>query len=181
MTSRHWPSTFVVALLAGAFVASTGLSQEAAPGANLPEPVAKAFETAFPKGKIHKVDSEVEDGVTVYDFEFGDGAIEKETDITADGTMLEFTVVVTPKDVPPAAMKAIRQAAKGAKMKRLEHIEISYEPQDGKVVKLPATVTHYAAELTKGKLHGEIVVAPDGAVVDSPKWVEEKPVDKTEK
>ena len=51
----------------------------------------------------------------------------------------------------------------------------------GKVVKLPETVTHYAAELSKGKLHGEIVVGPDGSVVSTPKWVEEKPVDKGEK
>jgi hypothetical protein len=172
---------FVVALVAGAFAASTGLSQTAAPGTRLPDPVAKAFETAFPKGKILKVDAEEEDGVTVYDFEFKDGAIEKETDITADGTMLEFTVVVVPKAVPAPAMKAIRAAAKGAKIARLEHIEISSETQDGKVVKLPETVTHYAAELTKGKLHGEIVVLPGGAVVDSPKWVEEKPADKTGK
>ena len=182
MTSRSWPSMFVVALGAVAFLAPAGFSQTAVPADKLPELVAKAFETAFPKGKIEKVDAEEEDGVTVYDFEFEDGGIDKETDIAADGTMLEATVVVAPKTVPAAAMKAIREAAKGAKIQRLEHIEVQYETKEGKVVKLPEMVTHYAAELSKGKLHGEIVVGPDGAVVDAPKWVEEKkPAEKSEK
>ncbi len=105
----------------------------------LPDAVTKTFKKTFPKGEINKLDVDVENGgVTVYDIEFKDGAIDKETDIAADGTMLEFTVVVEAKAVPPAAMKAVRKAAEGATMGRIEQIEISYETKDGKVIKLPS-------------------------------------------
>ena len=113
---------------------------------------------------------EAENGVTVYDLEFTDGSIEKETDITADGTMLEFTIVVDAKDVTAAAMKTIREATEGATIKRIEHIEIGYETKDGKAIKLPKTVIRYAVDITKGDKTTEIVVDPDGAVVEPAKW-----------
>jgi len=141
-------------------------TETAARDTKLPDPVTKTFKTTFPKGEITKVDVDEENGVTVYDLEFKDGAIEKETDITADGTMLEFTVVVRAKDVPAAAMKTVRKAAKGATIKRIEHIEIGYETKDGKAVKLAKPVTHYAVEIAKGDQSTEIVVDPDGAVVE---------------
>ncbi len=134
----------------------------------LPEPVAKTFQAAFPKGEIVKVDAEEEDGVMVYDLEFKDGAVEKETDITADGTMLEFTVVIPAKEVPAPAMKTVRAAAKGGKIGRIERIEIGYETKDGKAIKLDKPVTHYAAEIVKGDTTSEVVVAPDGTRVVEP-------------
>ena len=174
--------TPLLMLVAGAFagaalVASTALAQEKATETKLPDAVEKTFRTAFPKGEIHKVDAEEENGVTVYDFEFKDGDSEKETDIAADGTMLEFTIVVVPDSIPAAAMKTISNAAKGAKIERLEHIEVSYETKDGKVVKLPKVLTRYAAEMSKRQKRAEVVVNPDGTVIDSPEWiaVEAKP------
>jgi hypothetical protein len=136
------------------------------PAIKLPDPVAKTFQAAFPKAEILKVDAEEENGVTVYDLEFKDGTTEKETDITADGTMLEFTVVIPAKKVPAAAMKAVRAAAKGAKIGRIEQVEISHETKDGKAVKLGKPVTHYAVEIVKGDKTSEIVVAPDGTVIE---------------
>lgn len=146
------------------------LSKIEKPTIKLPDPVTKTFKATFPKGEITKLDVDEENGVTVYDIEFNDGRIEKETDITADGTMLEFTVVIPAKEVPVAAMKAIREAAKGAKMNRIERIEISYDTKDGKEIKLDKPMAHYAVELTKGDQIAEIVVNPDGTVVESAKW-----------
>ena len=161
-------------------IATAGHPQATKTDTKLPDPVAKTFKKAFPKGEIQKVDSEDENGVTVYDFEFKEGDTEKETDIAADGTMLEFTVVVAADAVPAAAMKSISVAAQGATIERLEHIEIQYEIKDGRVVKLPKVVTHYAAEMAKGKQRAEIVVKLDGAVVDPAKWdqAEVEPGDK---
>jgi hypothetical protein len=135
-------------------------------GRELPEPVANTFKSIFPKAEIEKIDVDVEDGVTVYDLEFREEKVEKETDIAADGTMLEFTIVVTEKDVPETAMKAIQKAADGAAIKRIEHIEISYETKDGKAVKLAKPVTNYAAEIEKAGKTSEIVVYPDGKMVE---------------
>jgi uncharacterized membrane protein YkoI len=169
MTTRGLMRSVAV-LCALALLPATGYAQKPKADAKLPEPVRKTFEARFPKAEIQKVDAEEEGGVMVYDVEFKDGSTEKETDIAADGTMLEFTVVIDAKAVPEAAMKPIQKAAEGAKMKRTERIEITHETKDGKVVKLPKTVTHYAVEMTKGDQSAEIVVDADGKVLEEAKW-----------
>jgi uncharacterized membrane protein YkoI len=136
----------------------------------LPAAVKNTFRARFPAAKIEKLDVEEENGVTVYDLEFQDGTVEKEADITAEGTLLEVTVVIDEKDVPEAAMKPIRKAAEGAKMKRIERIEIRCEVKNGKTNTLPKAVTHYAVELSKGNNTAEIVVAPDGKVIEPANW-----------
>jgi uncharacterized membrane protein YkoI len=55
-------------------------------------------------------------------------------------------------------------------MKRVERIEISYETKDGKAIKLPKTVTHYAVELKKGDKEAEIVVDANGKVIEPAKF-----------
>jgi hypothetical protein len=80
--------------------------------------------------------------------------------------MLEVTTVITVKDLPAAALKSIRQATQGATLKRIERIEINYEIQDGRAVKLDAPVTHYAVEYTRAEKTTEIVVAPDGTEIE---------------
>lgn len=155
------------AVLCGLAVLSvSGHAREGTKEARLPDAVRKTFTSRFPGGEIEKVESEEEGGVTVFDIEFKDGGVEKETDIAADGTMLEHTVVIDAKAVPSAAMKAIREAAAGATMGRIEEISMSHETRGGKVVKLPATVTHYEVELRRGGRKAEIVVDPKGGVIE---------------
>jgi hypothetical protein len=160
----------LVGFIMPAIVPTTGRSQATTLEGKLPEPVKKAFKSHFPNGEILKLDVDVENGVTVYDVEFKDGATEKETDITADGTMLEYTVVIAEKAVPSAALKAVLKAADGAKLKRIERIEITHETKDGKAIKLPRPLTHYAVDMEKGAKTAEVVVAPDGEVVEAAKW-----------
>ena len=155
--------------------AAAGRAEDTATKTKLPDPVAAAFKAAFPQGEIQKVDAEVENGVTIYDFEFKDGDTEKETDIAADGTMLEYTVVIAADAVPAAAMTGIKKYAKGATIGRCEHIEGTYETKDGKNLKLAKPVTRYAAEMTKGKLKAEVIVNPDGSVAEAPEWVKAEP------
>lgn len=174
MTDMRGLMLGVAAFCGLALIPATGRAQKTASDTKLPDAVRKTFEARFPRAEIHKVEVEEEGGVTVYDLEFKDGATEKETDITADGTMLEFTLVIDAKAVPQAAMKPIREAAEGATMTRIEEIEISYETKDGKVIELPRTVTHYAVELMKGDQSAEIVVDPDGKVIEPAKWSGDK-------
>jgi hypothetical protein len=158
-----------VALCGLALLPVTAGAQKA-PETKLPEVVRKTFATKFPNAQIQKVDVEEEDGVTVYDVEFKDAQGEKETDIAADGTMLEITYVIQPKDLPEAAAKPILKAAEGATKGRTERIEIRYRTKEGQVVKLPKPVTHYAMEMTKGGRSAEIVVDSSGKVLEEPKW-----------
>ena len=164
---------FVVAFMGLALLVAVGRSTPLAPD-KLPEPVAKTFKTLFPNGTIEKLDVEEENGVMVYDFEFKAGMREKETDIAGDGTMLESTLVITAKVIPAPAMKAIRGAAKGARLGRMEWLKTHYEAKDGKIIKLPKPVIHYAVEMTRGDQKAEVFVTPDGTVTEGPEWVNAK-------
>lgn len=172
MTRSSWLVLGVVGLAGLGCWSATARSESLAPDSPLPDPVAKTFRAAFPNAEIQKLDVEVEDGVKVYDFEFKDGAVERETDISDDGTMLEVTLVIDPKEVPAAAMKAIRKAAQGATLGRTERIEVSWEIQDGKLVKLKKPVTRYASEMAKGNLKAEAIVTSGGKLVEPPSWSE---------
>ncbi len=135
------------------------------PKVELPAAAANAFKNAFPNGRIQKLDVDEENGVIVYDIEFTNGKAEQETDIAADGTILEVTLVVDADAVPPAALKAIEKAAAGAKVTRIENIDIRYETKNGKPIKLAHPVRHFAAELIRGSKKTEVVVTLDGAPV----------------
>jgi hypothetical protein len=165
---------FMAVLVGLVFIATVGRSNPIAPE-NLPEPVAKTFKTVFPNGTIQKLTEEEENGVMVYDFEFRAGERDKETDIAADGTMMESTLVVVATAIPAPAMKAIKKAAKGAKLGRLEWIEMRYEVKDGQVIKLPAPVIKYAAEMARRDQTAEVIVAPNGTVIETTEWVSSVP------
>ena len=172
----------LLALLTAVLLSSTGRAAETAmPEAKLPEAVAKTFRAKFPKAEIIELEVEDENGVTIYDFEFKDKGIEKETDIAADGTMLEFTDVVAADSVPEPVMKSIRNAADGATIQRLEHVLISYEAKEGKIVKLAQPKVQFEAEMAKGEQRGEVTVASDGTVVEPAKWFRVKDGEKEDK
>jgi len=159
----------LIALLGLAFVVGTGGSAPVSPD-KMPEPVANTFKTMFPNGTIDKLDAEEEEGVMVYDFEFRAGDREKEADIAADGTMMESTLVIVAKDIPPAAMKTIKKTAGKATLGRLEWLETFYKTEAGKLVKLPKSEIHYAAELHRDGKTAEVFVTPAGKVTEAPDW-----------
>ena len=162
-----------LALAWAVFIAGTGLAfakERSKENIQLPEPVGKAFKAAFPKAEVTKLDVEKENGVTVYDFEFRDGGSERGTDIAANGTVLEVTLVIDATRLPPAAMHIIRRAAKGVPMKRIEKVKVIYKTEAGKITKLPKPKTHYAVEMTRGNQECEVVMAADGRLLEPMKW-----------
>jgi len=161
----------LIAVLVGlAFVATAGRSDTVDPD-KLPESVARTFKSMFPIGTIEKLTSSEENGTTVYDFEFRARGREMETDIVADGTMIESTLVIAAADIPAPAMKVIQKAARGAKLGRLEWIHTLYEIEDGKAVRLATSVVKYAADMARRDKTAEIIVAADGSVLEAPVWV----------
>jgi uncharacterized membrane protein YkoI len=172
MTNARGLLVCVVAFCGLALLPAAGRAQatKGAGDTKLPDAVKKTFDAKFPGAQVHKIDVEEEGGVMVYDLEFRDGAVEKETDIAADGTMLEYTIVIDARAVPAAAPAPIRKAAEGGTMKRVERIEISHETKGGKVVKLTKPATHYAVEIEKGGKTAEIVVDSDGKVLEEAKF-----------
>ncbi len=169
MKSYRWAAAALTLACASVMVAPV-LAKELPISTPLPDAVGETFRIRFPHAQISKLDVTEENGVMVYDIEFADGKTEKETDIAEDGTMLEFTLVIDAKAIPAVPMKSIRKAAGGARLGRMERIELWYELEDGKVVKLPATEIRYAAELSKGEKKTEVIVDQSGAVVERPDW-----------
>src|SRR5213082_3435107 len=74
-------------VVAGLLLAAAGEAKTLTRSARLPAAVEKTFHASFPAGKIRRVDAEIEHGMPLYDFEFKDGAVQKEADIARDGTL----------------------------------------------------------------------------------------------
>lgn len=134
----------------------------------LPPAVKQALATHCPNCEIRQASREVENGVTIYDFEFKHG--KGEVDITADGLVVSRETVIHEKDVEAAALDKIRQAAAGGRVGQILKEEVSADLLDGKVLLLESPKFFYEAELAKGDQVAEIKVTPNGEVVEAPVW-----------
>ena len=142
----------------------------------LPAAIAQAVKANFPGAEIKTAEVEKEAGINLYEIEFmaGRGEIE----VAEDGTVMDIATIITMKDLPKAAAEAIYKAAAGAEIKQIEksevRAEIKKEGEKGTLVKLASPRYVYEAELVKGEQKGEVQVAPDGKVVEGPKWNKEE-------
>jgi hypothetical protein len=138
----------------------------------LPDKVRGTFVEKFPNAVINKAKSATKDGVAVWNIEFRDGKSQRATDIAEDGTMLTVMANLTVKTVPKPVMRTLEAAVKdsGAKLGRLERMDVTSEAKDGKVVKLDKQTTRYAAEVTKDGQTAKIVVDEKGRVLEEPKF-----------
>jgi hypothetical protein len=161
-TGLKWPILVLTCL--GIAIATAVLA--AAPlRPAVPDAVSKAFKEKFPQAKVTQMDMEVDEEVTVYNYVFKDGSAEKETTIAEDGTILEIGYVIPAKELPDAAMKAIKKMAPGATLERIVRIEATHDAIDGAVTKLPQTFIDYEVQLKKPDKDGSMVVTPDGKVL----------------
>ena len=136
--------------------------------AELPAAVAEAIRSNCPGCVIDKATREIEHGVTVYDIEFKRG--QGEMDVAEDGSVIDHETVSETKEVPAAALEAIRRGADGGKVKQIARDEIRAEVKEGKVIKLEIPKYVYEADLVLGDKVAEIQVDADGQVIEAPKW-----------
>ncbi|MCX5684224.1 MAG: hypothetical protein NT049_11135, partial [Planctomycetota bacterium] len=108
--------------------------------------------------------------------EFQKGDRGGEVTVAPDGTIVEIVTGIEAKDVPEAALAAIRKAAAGATLTEIERDETHAEPVGGSFAKLDKVRTVYWAEFARGELTGEITVASDGAVIETSSELEAKDV-----
>jgi uncharacterized membrane protein YkoI len=138
----------------------------------VPPAVAQAVKANCPGAVVDKMDIEKEAGITLYDLEFKAGR--GEIEVAEDGTVMDIATIVALKDLPKPAADAILKAAAGAKIQKVEkseiRAEIKKEGEKGLIVKLAAPKYVYEAELLQGEKQGEVQVAPDGKIVEGPKW-----------
>jgi hypothetical protein len=178
MKRTNWMRLTFVFTLALVLTASSGWArqegQEHAKKANveLPAAVAKAIKDNVPNAEIDRAEVEKEAGINLYDIEFKAGR--GEIEIAEDGTVMDLATIVAIKDTPRPAAEAIQKAAGGAKIQQVEKSEIRAEIKEeggkGTIVKLATPKYVYEAELVQGEKRGEVQVAPDGKIVEGPKW-----------
>lgn len=145
-----------------------GTSEEKLKISQLPAAVAHAIKSNCPGCDIDKAAREVENGVTVYDIEFKSG--KGEIALAEDGSVIDRETAVSLKDVPPAALEAIRKGASGGKIKYVAKGEIHAELKDRQIIKLSSPRYVYEAGLQKDNQVAEIEVTSEGQVVEAPEW-----------
>jgi hypothetical protein len=162
-----WPKKYLVGTIT---VAEDGKAVEelqwkaapsaAAPGAKtekteakveLPEAAAKAVKEAFPAATLSETKIGEKNGVKVFELKLKDGEAESEVVVTAGGVIVTVGAKVELEDVPEAAAAAIKKAAEGAKINKVEKIEVRAEAKDGEVAKLEKAKIVFEAKLTKQK------------------------------
>lgn len=136
--------------------------------AQLPPAVLEGIKTNCAGCSIDKATREVENGVTIYDIEFKRG--KGEIAIAEDGSVIDREVVVRLKDVPAAALDAIRKNSSGGTIRHIARGEIRAELKDGHIMKLASPRYVYEAELVRGGQVGEIEVTSEGQVVEPIEW-----------
>jgi len=138
----------------------------------LPAAVAQAVRDNVPHAEIGTVGLEKNGEITLFDIEFKAGM--GEIEIAQDGTVMDVATIIDLKDVPAAAVEAIRKAAAGATIRQVEkseiRAEIRKEGEATRIVKFEKPSYVYEAELAKGGQTAEVQVAPDGKIVEAPKW-----------
>lgn len=167
-TQRIPLASGVLSLLAFTLVGAQEAREVKVKVSQLPAAVKRALEGACPNCKIDKAAREVENGVTIYDFEFKHG--KGEMDVTEDGLVVSRETVVHEEKVEAPALAAIREAAAGGRIAQILKEEVSADLLEGKVVKLDAPKFFYEAELVKGDQVAEIKVTPSGEVTEAPVW-----------
>jgi hypothetical protein len=159
-------SLAAILMLASAVVAWAMQREVKVKPSQLPAAVMQAINTSCPNCVIEKATREVENGVTVYDIEFGKG--QGEMDVAADGSVIDRETVIATEDVPQPALDAIRKA--GGKITQIAKDEVLAELKSGSVIKLETPKYLYEADLVKNNQVAEIQVSPEGQVTEAPKW-----------
>jgi hypothetical protein len=136
----------------------------------LPAAVEKVVKEHRPKAVIDKLTVEKQAGTDLYDIEFK--GTQGELEVAADGTIIDIVSIVRMADLPRPAADAIQRVTReaGAKILRLEKSEVHSEIVGEKIVRLPQFKYLYEAELVRKGQTGEVTVAPDGTIVEGPKW-----------
>jgi len=137
---------------------------------DLPKAVLKAVKAKFPEAKIRGAAKEVEDGETMYEVELTvdgknvDVLVEPEGDIEAIEKEIEI------EDLPRAVLKAARAKFPKGKIAKVEEIT----EEDDKV-------TYELVIAVQGKEDVEVVMAPNGKIIEADDEEDDKDEKKAKK
>jgi len=160
---RAWLSAAVVAV----FVLTGSVARADDKEKEIPKKVMDALKAKFPKAVIDKWTKEKEGDAVVYDIEFKENGRKCEADIKEDGTIVNYEKEIAAKDLPKAVTEAVEKKYPKATLKEvMEVTEVkgTEEKLEGYEINL----------VTADKKEVEVVIAPDGKVLEDSSEKKEK-------
>jgi len=125
----------------------------------LPPKVAEALKARFPGATITQVTKETENGEVLYDIEMTRSGKKHEMDCKEDGTLIDIQNEVTVKDLPAAAIDAIRAKYPNCTIKEVGEILVVKDKKE--------TRDHFEVMIdTADKKEVELTVSLDGKIVE---------------
>lgn len=152
--SRIYLSLAVVALITSLLV-----GQEKVDPDKLPPKVANALKARFPGAKITQCTKEMENGEVVYDIEMTVNDKKHEMDCKEDGTIVDIQNEIAVKDLPAAAVNAIKAKYPNSTIKEVGEILVVKDKKE--------TRDHYEVLIeTSDKKEVELTVSLDGTKIE---------------
>jgi len=146
----------------------------------LPAKATAAVQAAFPRAVTTHVEKETEGGVEVYEVSLILDGQDVDVIVAAGGEIVEVAAPVALASLPQAARKALKRAAGGARIHRVERRELRAELRDGHVVPLAQPKVTYEAILRKGDQVAEVEASAEGATVEGIEWHKFEPFEDDE-
>lgn len=140
----------------------------------LPKAVADALKARFPNATVTECHEEKDGDKVVYDVDFTVGKQKYEAEIAADGTIKEWEKEIEVNSLPKAVRDAIDKKYPKATLKEAEEV---YVPKGGK-----DELKGYEVDLvTADKKEMELLVAPDGKILEEEEAKKDEKEDKKDK
>ena len=136
----------------------------------LPDKAAKSLAALFPRAKVTEGEEKTVDGATFYEATFIERARQVTVLVSPDGVVVMIRRDAAPASLPKPVAQAIRTAAPGATIGRVEHVEVRAVVTDGRPVPLEAPMLGYHALVFSKGRKADLAIAPDGTLAEKPKW-----------
>ena len=150
---------FIACLALVALLSIPMLAQEKVDPSKLPPKVADALKARFPGAMITQVTKEMENGEVVYDIEMTKDGKKHEMDCKEDGTIVDIQNEIAVKDLPAAAVNAIKAKYPNSTIKEVGEILVVKDKKE--------TRDHFEVLIdTADKKEVELTVSLDGTKIE---------------
>lgn len=148
---------YIAVILLGTTIASA--QGEKVDPSKLPPKVADALKARFPGATITQVTKETENGEVLYDIEMTKDGKKHEMDCKEDGTLVDIQNEVAVKDLPAAAVSAIKAKYPNSTIKEVGEILVVKDKKE--------TRDHFEVIIdTADKKEVELTVSLDGKIME---------------
>jgi Putative beta-lactamase-inhibitor-like, PepSY-like len=150
---------FVASVAMFAILISAAAAQEKIEADKLPQKVKDALKARFPGSMVTQATKEMENGEVIYDIEMTVGGKKHEMDCKEDGTIVDIQNEIDAKDLPAAALNAIKAKYPGSTIKEVGEILVVKDKKE--------TRDHFEVIIeTADKKEMELTVSLDGSKIE---------------